>query len=52
MTKNELIHAVADDKAQMTRIAAASAVEATFDAIIATLRKGGEVKSWGSVISG
>ena len=46
MTKNELIHAVAD-KAQMTKIAAASAVEATFDAIIATLRKGGEVKIMG-----
>jgi DNA-binding protein HU-beta len=46
MTKNELIHAVAD-KAQMTRIAAASAVEATFDAITAALRKGGEVKIMG-----
>jgi DNA-binding protein HU-beta len=46
MTKNELIYAVAD-KAQMTRIAAASAVEATFDAITAALRKGGAVKIMG-----
>jgi DNA-binding protein HU-beta len=43
MTKHELIYAVAE-KAQMTRIAAASAVEATFDVITATLRKGGAVK--------
>ena len=46
MTKNELIYAVAD-KAQMTRIAAACAVEATFDAITAALRKGGPVKIMG-----
>ena len=43
MTKNELIAAVAD-KAQMTKTAAASAVDATFDAITAALKKGGEVK--------
>src|SRR6476661_8806287 len=46
MTKNELIAAVAD-KAQMTKTAAASAVDATFDAITATLKKGGEVKIMG-----
>jgi len=46
MTKNELIYAVAD-KAQITRIAAASAVDATFDAITATLKKGGAVKIMG-----
>ena len=43
MTKNELIAAVAD-KTHMSRIAAASAVDATFDLITATLKKGGEVK--------
>jgi DNA-binding protein HU-beta len=43
MTKKELIYAVAD-RAQMTRIAAERAVEATFDAITAELQKGGEVK--------
>jgi DNA-binding protein HU-beta len=43
MTKNELIAAVAD-KTRMSKIAAASAVEATFDLITATLKKGGEVK--------
>jgi len=46
MTKNELIAAVAD-KTRMTKIAAAAAVEATFDVITATLRKGGEVKITG-----
>jgi len=46
MTKNELIAAVAD-KAQMTKTAAATAVDATFDAITATLKKGGEVKIMG-----
>ena len=46
MTKNELIAAVAD-KAQMTKTAAASAVDATFDAITSTLKKGGEVKIMG-----
>jgi DNA-binding protein HU-beta len=46
MTKNELITAVAD-KAQITKTAAATAVDATFDAITATLRKGGEVKIMG-----
>jgi DNA-binding protein HU-beta len=46
MTKNELISAVAD-KAQLTKTAAASAVDATFEAITATLRKGGEVKIMG-----
>ena len=43
MTKNELIAAVAD-KTHMSRMAAASAVDATFDLITATLKKGGEVK--------
>ena len=46
MTKNELIEAVAD-KTRMSRIAAASAVEATFDCIMATLKDGGEVKIMG-----
>ena len=46
MTKNELITAVAD-KAQMTKTAAATAVDATFDAITAALKKGGEVKIMG-----
>jgi DNA-binding protein HU-beta len=46
MTKNELITAVAD-KAQMTKTAAATAVDATFDAITLTLKKGGEVKIMG-----
>jgi DNA-binding protein HU-beta len=46
MTKSELIAAVAD-KAHLSRMAAASAVEATFDAITATLKKGGEVKIMG-----
>jgi DNA-binding protein HU-beta len=46
MTKNELIAAVAG-KASMTKTAAASAVDATFDAITAALKKGGEVKIMG-----
>jgi DNA-binding protein HU-beta len=46
MTKNELIATVAG-KAEMTKTAAASAVEATFDTITATLKKGGEVKIMG-----
>jgi DNA-binding protein HU-beta len=46
MNKNELIYAVSD-KAQMTRIAAASAIDATFDTITAALKKGGEVKIMG-----
>lgn len=43
MTKNELIAAVAE-KAGLSRTDAASALDATFDAITATLRKGGDVK--------
>ena len=43
LTKNELIITVAD-KANLSKTVAASAVEATFDAITATLRKGGDVK--------
>jgi DNA-binding protein HU-beta len=46
MTKNELIAAVAD-KTHMSRIAAASAVDATFDLITAALRADGEVKIMG-----
>lgn len=46
MTKNELISVVAD-KAQMTKTAAATAVEATFDAITTTLRQGDDVKITG-----
>ena len=46
MTKNELIVAVAD-KTRMTRMSVAAAVEATFDIITATLKKGGEVKIMG-----
>jgi DNA-binding protein HU-beta len=46
MTKNELILAVAD-KAQMTKLAAACAVEATFNVIAEQLRKGEEVKIMG-----
>ena len=46
MTKNELIAAVAG-KAQMTKAAAASAVDATFDAITSTLREGQDVKIMG-----
>ena len=43
MTKNELIAAVAE-QANITRSAATTAVEATFEVIVGTLRKGGEVK--------
>jgi DNA-binding protein HU-beta len=43
VTKNELIAAVAD-KTRLSRIEAASAVDATFDLITATLRAGGDVK--------
>jgi DNA-binding protein HU-beta len=46
MTKNELIAAVAG-KAQMTKAAAATAVDATFDAITSTLREGDDVKIMG-----
>ena len=46
MTKNELIAVVAD-KARLNKTSAAAAVEATFDAIAATLKKGGEVKIMG-----
>jgi DNA-binding protein HU-beta len=46
MTKNELISVVAD-KTQMTKTAAATVVEATFDAITTTLRKGDDVKIMG-----
>jgi DNA-binding protein HU-beta len=46
MTKHELIALVAN-KTQMTKTAAATAVDATFDAITATLKKGGEVKIMG-----
>ena len=46
MTKNELVSVVAD-KAKMTKNAAASAVDATFDAITSTLKRGGEVKIMG-----
>jgi DNA-binding protein HU-beta len=46
MTKNELIAAVAG-KADLTKVAAATAVDATFDAITAALKKGGEVKIMG-----
>ena len=46
MTKNELIAAVAG-RASLTKTSAASAVDATFDAITAALKKGGEVKIMG-----
>jgi DNA-binding protein HU-beta len=46
MTKNELIAAVAD-KTKMTKTAAASVVEATFDVITDTLKQGTEVKIMG-----
>ena len=46
MTKNELITAVAD-KTRMSKMQAASAVEATFDVITAALKKGGDVKIMG-----
>jgi DNA-binding protein HU-beta len=46
MTKNELIAAVAD-KTRLSKMEAAAAVEATFDAITAVLKQGGEVKIMG-----
>lgn len=46
MTKNELIAAVAE-RTRLSRIAAAAAVEATFDIMTATLRDGDEVKIMG-----
>jgi DNA-binding protein HU-beta len=46
MTKNELILVVAE-RTRLSKIAAASAVDATFEAIIATLKNGGEVKLTG-----
>ena len=46
MTKNELITAVAE-KASLTKTAASSAVDATFEAIIDALKQGSEVKIMG-----
>ena len=46
MTKNELIASVAG-KAELTKTAAAQAVDATFETITAALKKGGEVKIMG-----
>ena len=43
MTKNELIAAVAD-MTKSTKVAAAAAVEATFEAITKALKKGDDVK--------
>jgi DNA-binding protein HU-beta len=43
MTKNELITAVADS-AKLTKTAAATAVESTFDIITGALKRGDEVK--------
>jgi DNA-binding protein HU-beta len=43
MTKNELIAAVADS-AKLTKTAAATAVESTFDIITGALKRGDEVK--------
>jgi DNA-binding protein HU-beta len=43
MTKNELISAVADS-AKLTKTAAATAVESTFDIITGALKRGDEVK--------
>jgi DNA-binding protein HU-beta len=43
MTKNELTAAVAD-KTRISRIAAAAAVDATFEVMIATLQAGKEIK--------
>jgi DNA-binding protein HU-beta len=43
MTKNELIAAVAE-RTGLAHTQAASAVEATFDVVAATLNQGGEVK--------
>ncbi|HEY9215517.1 MAG TPA: HU family DNA-binding protein [Ancylobacter sp.] len=42
-TKNELVAAVAE-QAKLTKAAAAAAVDATFDAIAASLKAGEEVK--------
>jgi DNA-binding protein HU-beta len=46
MTKNELILAVAD-MTDMAKSSAAQVVDATFDVITSTLKKGGEVKIMG-----
>jgi DNA-binding protein HU-beta len=46
MNKHELIATVAG-KAQLTKTAAANAVDATFDTITTALKKGGEVKIMG-----
>jgi DNA-binding protein HU-beta len=46
MTKNELIALVAD-KTSMTKTAAASAVDATFDTITTTPKGGGDLKFMG-----
>jgi DNA-binding protein HU-beta len=46
MTKNELIALVAD-KTSMTKTAAATAVDATFETITSTLKGGGDVKIMG-----
>ncbi|MBA4783147.1 MAG: HU family DNA-binding protein [Rhizobiales bacterium] len=46
MNKNELVAAVAD-KTGMTKAAAGEAVDATFDAIAASLKSGDEVKLLG-----
>jgi DNA-binding protein HU-beta len=46
MTKNELIEAVAG-RTRMPKMAAAAAVEATFDCITSALKGGGEVKITG-----
>jgi DNA-binding protein HU-beta len=46
MTKNELIDAVVD-KTKTSKITAASAVDATFDIIAATLKRGIDVKITG-----
>ncbi|MGC1466525.1 MAG: HU family DNA-binding protein [Pseudolabrys sp.] len=46
MTKNELIAVIAG-KTQMTKTATANVIEATFDAITTTLRKGDDVKIMG-----
>ena len=43
MTKNELVYTVAH-QAQMTRIAAAAAVNTTFEVIITSLKNGAEVR--------
>ena len=51
MTKNELIAAVAE-RTHMSKIAAASAVEATFDAITATSKNVVAPQIMGSAFSG